>query len=101
MTSDVVVTDIPDAHRYEARDPGGELLAFTEYDLIGHTVVFVHTVTAPEHEGKGFASRLVQAALDDVRARGRDVVAVCPYVKAWIARHSDYQDLLRPARDQG
>lgn len=100
MTSDVVVTDAPDAHRYEARDPAGELLAFTEYDLIGHTIVFVHTVTPPEHQGKGYASRLVQGALDDVRARGLDVVAVCPYVKAWIPRHPEYQDLLRAGRDQ-
>jgi predicted GNAT family acetyltransferase len=30
-----------------------------------------------------------------VRASGRDVVAYCPYVKAWLARHADYQDLVR------
>jgi predicted GNAT family acetyltransferase len=30
-----------------------------------------------------------------VRARGADVVALCPYTKAWIAKHPDYQDLVR------
>ena len=40
-------------------------------------------------------STLVRAALDDVRADGRrKVVARCPFVRRWIERHADYQDLL-------
>ena len=37
---------------------------------------------------------LVQAALDDVRANSsRTVVPQCSYVRAWIERHPDYQEL--------
>ncbi len=93
--TDVLVSDAPDEHRFEARGPDGELLGFTVYDTIGSTVVFTHTEVDPAQEGKGVAGVLVQAALDAVRASGRDVVAFCPYVKAWIARHPDYQDLVR------
>ncbi len=96
--TDVLVSDVPDEHRFEARDPDGELLGFAVYDTIGGTVVFTHTEVDPEHEGHGIGSRLVQEALDAVRESGRDVVAFCPYVKAWIERHPDYQDLLRTAQ---
>lgn len=94
----VLVTDAPDEERFEARDADGVLLGFSQYTLDGTTVVFLHTEVEPEHEGKGVASVLVQSALDQVRARGADVVALCPYVRAWIARHPDYRDLLRPTR---
>jgi predicted GNAT family acetyltransferase len=91
----VLVDDAPELERFEARDESGGLLGFAAYTLDGTTVVFIHTEVEPEHEGQGVASRLVQGALDLVRARGADVVALCPYTKAWIAKHPDYQDLVR------
>ena len=57
--------------------------------------MFTHTEVDPRFEGQGIATTLVQGALDAVRASGRDVVAFCPYVKAWLGRHPDYQDLVR------
>ncbi len=54
----------------------------------------------PAHRGGGHASILVQHALDDVREGTRRVVPLCSYVKAWIERHPDYQELTTPSRDQ-
>ncbi len=92
------VSDAPAEHRFEARSPEGELLGFSVYDTIGPTVVFTHTEVDPKFEGQGIASTLVKEALDAVRASGRDVVAFCPYVKAWIGRHPEYRDLLHAPR---
>jgi predicted GNAT family acetyltransferase len=86
------VADNPDAHRYEAR-LDGRVIAFTEYRRAADRIVFLHTQTDPKLEGRGVASRLVRAALDDVRARGLGVTAKCPYVAAWLRRHPDYEDL--------
>jgi predicted GNAT family acetyltransferase len=36
----------------------------------------------------------VRTALDYVRAQGLKVLPLCPYAKAWIGRHPEYQDLL-------
>jgi predicted GNAT family acetyltransferase len=56
--------------------------------------VFTHTEVQPEAEGKGVASELIRRALDDVRRRGLSAVPLCPFVRAFIARHPDYQDLV-------
>ncbi|MFN2540308.1 MAG: GNAT family N-acetyltransferase [Mycobacteriales bacterium] len=58
-------------------------------------VVFTHTEIDDAFEGKGVGSELARAALDDVRTRGLHVVPLCPFIKGWIERHPDYQDLVR------
>ena len=81
-------------HRYEAR-VGGELAGSAYYDTADDLIVFTHTEVDDAYEGHGVGSALARAALDDVRADGRrKVVPRCPFIKGWIDRHPDYQDLL-------
>ena len=88
------VTDAPDQRRYEARIDG-ELAGIAEYRASEHVVTFVHTEVMSAFEGKGVGSALVRGALDDVRARGKKVRAVCPFVQRFVEKHSDeYGDLL-------
>jgi predicted GNAT family acetyltransferase len=60
----------------------------------GEVVEFPHTRVFDEFEGQGLGSVLVGGALDDVRARGKKIVAQCPYVARFVEKHSDYADLL-------
>jgi uncharacterized protein len=77
----------------------GQVAAFAEFTPAGQLVSFTHTETDPAFEGQGVASQLVTWALDDVRARGLHVVPVCPFVKAYIGKHSDeYGDLVFVSR---
>ncbi|MCL2317009.1 MAG: N-acetyltransferase [Actinomycetia bacterium] len=90
--------------RYEAR-VDGDLMGYAEYQVMDDLIIFPHTVTDPEFEGRGIASALVRGALDDVRVNrpGLAVVPECDFVKGWIERHPDYADLLvgrRPPRDK-
>jgi uncharacterized protein len=87
------VVDNPARSRYELRDDG-HLVGFTEYHERDGVLVFPHTVVTEPKRGAGHGTRLVQAALDDVRARGRRIVAECPFVKRFVAEHPDYVDLL-------
>jgi predicted GNAT family acetyltransferase len=76
-----------------------EVAAFAEFMPAAQLIVFTHTETSPAFEGQGVASQLVRWALDDVRARRLLVVPVCPFVKAFIARHpDDYGDLVFTSR---
>ncbi|MBO1755584.1 GNAT family N-acetyltransferase [Allobranchiibius sp. CTAmp26] len=62
---------------------------------VGDAVVLPHVEVAPRHQGQGYASQLTRATLDDLRARGvTRIVPQCPYVRAWVGKHPDYQDLV-------
>jgi uncharacterized protein len=89
--SDIV--DNKPHHRFELVVEGH--LAAAYYKLDGNVITFVHTEVPPELGGKGVGSKLVQAALDQVRAEGMKVIAECPFVKAWIGKHPEYKDLLK------
>ena len=87
-----IVDNKPD-HRFELVVEGH--LAAAYYKVDGNVITFVHTEVPPELGGKGVGSKLVQDALDRVRAEGMKVIAECPFVKAWIGKHPEYKDLLK------
>jgi len=80
-------------HRYELAVEGR--IAATYYSVADGVITFIHTEVPPELGGKGIASKLIRGALDQVRAEGLKVIAQCPFVKAFIEKHADYQDLLK------
>jgi predicted GNAT family acetyltransferase len=79
-------------HRYELTVDGH--LAATYYAISDGVITFIHTEVPPELGGKGIASRLIRGALDQVRADGLKVIPQCPFVKAFIEKNANYQDLL-------
>lgn len=94
MPSDVTYGNNPDEHRYEAKIDGS-VIGFAQYELDPKRIVFTHTEVDDAYEGQGIASAMARHALDDVASQGeRRVVALCPYIKEWIARHPDYEPLL-------
>ena len=80
-------------HRFELEVDGH--LAAAYYERSGSVITFEHTEVPAELGGKGVGSRLVKGALDQVRAEGLQVVAQCPFVKAWIGKNPAYADLLK------
>jgi uncharacterized protein len=88
------VIDLPDDHRFEARDAEGTVLGVAEYRRRPGVVVFTHTEVDPRQEGHGVGSALVRAALDAVRAAGDRVEPQCPFVRAFVEEHPDYADLV-------
>ena len=93
---ETTVRDVPEESRYEIRD-GDRVLGLAAYQRRGDTVVFTHTEVDPDVGEDGLGSRLVRAALDDVRSKGGSVVPQCPFVRGWIDRHPDYADLMVPS----
>ncbi|WP_433467907.1 GNAT family N-acetyltransferase [Spirillospora sp. CA-128828] len=88
------ITDNAGKSRYEIR-LDGDLAGFAQYKLGECAVTFTHTEVDPAFEGKGVGGSLARGALDDVRGRGLSVVPRCPFIKKWIDKHPDYQDLVR------
>ena len=80
-------------HRFELTVDGH--LAAAYYKTDGNVITFEHTEVPPELGGKGIGSKLVQGALDQIRAEGPRIAVECPFVKGWIAKHPEYNDLLK------
>ena len=100
-TTDISVVNNEAGHRFEAW-LGEALAGLAEYTLADGLITFTHTQVADAFEGKGVASTLVREALDHVRAgASRKVRPQCPFVKAFIGRHEDYQDLLYAGTNAG
>jgi predicted GNAT family acetyltransferase len=93
--SAVVVTDVPEEWRYEGRIDD-RLVGFVTYQRTSGTITFLHTEVLPGSEGGGVGGRLARSVLDDARARGLRVRPICPFIAAYIRRHPEYADLVRP-----
>ena len=86
------VTNNEAEQRYEVEVEGATALA--AYRLRDGRITFYHTEVPDALEGRGVGSALVKGALADVRRRGLKVVPACSFVRAYIERHEEEQDLL-------
>jgi predicted GNAT family acetyltransferase len=87
------ITNNAAQNRYEIH-LDGSLAGFAEYRLRKDRVIFIHTEIDPSYEGHGLGGLLAAGALDDVRASGLMAVPLCPFIKAYIDKHPEYQDLV-------
>jgi uncharacterized protein len=87
------VVDNPAASRFEVYTDDDTLAGFAAYERHPDRIVFTHTEIDPAFEGRGLGSRLAAGALDGVRGRQLKVVAECPFIARYLARHDEYADL--------
>ena len=90
---DIDVVDVPERSRFEIR-VDGDVAGFAEYRPRRGLIAFIHTLIDPRFEGRGLASQLVRTALSDARSDGLSVLPFCPFVRSYIANHTEYLDLV-------
>ncbi|WP_245631480.1 GNAT family N-acetyltransferase [Limimaricola hongkongensis] len=76
----------PDRGRY-VLDLGDGAQAELTWVAQGDTRVATHTGVPRAHEGRGHASALVAAMVEDAKAEGFRIVPACSYVAVWARRH--------------
>lgn len=89
------VRDNKAQHRFEM-DAGGDI-AVAHYRLAPGVVTFTHTEVPAALQGQGIGSRLVRGALEAARTEGRKVVSRCSFVSAYLRRHPEFNDLVKPS----
>ena len=69
-------------------DENGRILAEIEFEKLQDNNYNIYHTFVDEHlQGQGIASKLVQAAVNEIKARGGKIQATCSYAKAWIEKH--------------
>jgi predicted GNAT family acetyltransferase len=92
--NDITIRNNPDRERFEILDAGKVIgkAWYKSYDGGGSPErIFYHTVVNEEYAGQGLAGRLAEVALDQTVAAGLGIVPVCPYIKAYITKHPEYE----------
>jgi len=82
------------SNRFELNVNG--VIAFVTYRRSPGTITLVHTDVPPELGGQGIGSKLARATLDAVRARGLKLSIECDFIRSFMQKHPEYNDLLAP-----
>lgn len=65
------------------------------YSRAGQAMIIIdHTGVPDALRGRGVGVLLVERAVADARTEGRRIMPLCPFAKAQIARHPEWQDVL-------
>lgn len=97
-TAEVSITfeDQGNKARYVATVPGlageGELTLSKLSDAMW---IADHTGVPDEMRGLGVARALVERLITDMRAAGRRIVPLCPYVRAQSLKHPEWGDVIQ------
>ena len=81
------VIDNREARRFELIVEGQT--AFLNYERTPTSLVLVHTEVPVPLRGRHVADVLAKAAIDRAHAEGLQMIAVCPFVKAYLRRHPE------------
>ncbi len=86
------VVDNPAQSRFEL--DLGEAVAVAYYKVDGDRIALLHTEVPQELSGRGIGSRLAKGVFEALRERGLAVVAKCPFMASYAARHPEYARML-------
>ena len=90
------MVDRPDHARFEI-SVNGEQVGLATYSLGGEDgdiVTIPHVETFPEHRGNGYAEKLMDGVIADLRATGRTLRPLCPFARAYVGDHPETRVVL-------
>lgn len=90
----LTVRDNREASRYELPVDGH--VAFLEYERRPHSIILKHTEVPESLRGRGLGAILAKSALEMARAEGLRVNVQCPFVKAYLEKHPELAQPLKP-----
>lgn len=84
---------IHEENRIYMQDESGKVIAEITFPENSEGIFTInHTFVDGSLRGHGVASKLVQAAVDDITDRGGKVAVTCPYAAHWLEKHADSEE---------
>ena len=80
--------------RYFIRSATGAVAESTISKVGEHQIIIDHTEVPDAFRGQGIGLMLVTRAVEDARASGVKIIPLCPFAKAQIEKHPEWQDVL-------
>jgi predicted GNAT family acetyltransferase len=91
--SDAVVHD-EEHHRY-LLERDGTRIGEAVYELGDGVIRVLHTEVDESLQEHGLGSELARGMLDDIRDHSdRRLVPICPFTRAYLSKHPEYQELM-------
>ena len=88
------IRDNSDLARVEAL-VDGRVVGFAQYHVEDDgTRCFFHTEVDDDREGQGIGSQLAAGLVEVARAEGFKVIPECPFIRSYLRRHEDAQDVV-------
>jgi hypothetical protein len=90
---DLRIEDNREQNRFEVTVDGARA-GFIDYHAQPGLITLLNTEIDPAFEGRGIGTHFVAGVLDEIRGRGAHVLPICPFIRAFIQRHPEYNDLV-------
>ena len=75
-------------NRISQKDENGRVIAEITFPETSPGIFVIdHTFVDESLRSQGVASKLVQAAVDEIKKRGGQVQVTCSYAKKWLKEH--------------
>ena len=89
---DYKLIDNKEISQYEIHIEG--VVAKILYKRKDNKIYLIHTEVPKELAGKGVASSLAEKVLEDIRQRGLKLIPRCPFIKKYLQRHPEWEELV-------
>ena len=68
--------------------------AHEQYSVSGNVITFIGNYVPPEYRGQGIAAEMAKYGFEYAKTNNLKVTILCPYIKAYAQKHSEYKSLL-------
>lgn len=89
---DIPLKDNKEAQQFELDVNGA--IALIAYEPHKGALALTHTEVPESLEGKGVGSVLVLKTLEYIESQGLKIIPLCPFVKAYLQRHPEWQRIV-------
>jgi hypothetical protein len=94
MTAQITLEETASGGTYSYRD-GDNPAAEMTFSKTGEKLIIIdHTEVPDVFRGQGVGVKLVERAVEDVRAAGKKIIPLCPFANAQFKRHPEWHDVL-------
>ena len=90
---DIRSEDGPKGGRYVIGDQGQEAV-MTFSRASPRLIIVDHTEVPDVYRGQGIGAKLSVHAIEEARKGGWKIIPLCPFFKAQVTRHSEWQDVI-------